>query len=406
MRTYWNRSIALFTEREAFLNLLVCMVWGMMLFDYLRGIVNHLPVVNNFTDQIEIGCVLLPLCLAMPTLLTKFTLLDYGIFFFWVILFVCDYALHPDNTLAQNEFALQCLCVAYPAYFIGRIIDIRKFYHAFFLISTVCILMSLYYFFHYIQTAKSIADIESNENMYAAYCALPHVTLMLWAALRHFNIVAMLLTLAGVVFLLSCGTRGPLLCLGVFGMCYFLGFMNFKHAYVVKGILLGVATLALCFLKEIMVGLVLLFTRLHLSTRVIEKFLSGEIGNDTGRESVRRALLNYMDTYGDFFGLGYFGSTRFGYAYPHHFYVDFCITYGYVIGTALFAVCLLLLGSSLLKARTTEARVFLCLLTSITVVKYFMSNTFVSDPFFFMLLGYCMRVQLNTNTVDHGCINK
>ena len=120
-------------------------------------------------------------------------------------------------------------------YFIGRVIDIEKYYNVFFVISAVCIVFTLFYYLHYVQTAKNMAEVAGDDNMYTAYRVLPHILNLPPNSCS--DILAILLTFMGVLFLFSCGTRGPILCLVFFGVFYFLFFMNFKHAFIVKGIM-------------------------------------------------------------------------------------------------------------------------------------------------------------------------
>ena len=62
-----------------------------------------------------------------------------------------------------------------------------------------------------------MAEVAGNDNMYRAYLSLPHVTMLLWATLRQFRIWKAVMFFLGTMFLLSCGTRGPLVCLAFFG---------------------------------------------------------------------------------------------------------------------------------------------------------------------------------------------
>lgn len=81
---------------------------------------------------------------------------------------------------------------------------------------------------------KNMAEIAGDDNMFAAYQVLPHVMMMLWATLKSFRIWKAIVFVGGVLFLLSCGTRGPFACLLFFGIIYFLFYMRFKGAILRK----------------------------------------------------------------------------------------------------------------------------------------------------------------------------
>lgn len=127
---------SLFTHKDVFLNIFMCIVWGNMLLGYTRGIINHLPLLNQYTDQVIIAIVVIPLFLSIPLLINKFTLFDYTFFAFLIVIYVTNYAIHPENTEYLNNNAYNCLCLASPMYFWGRIAD-EKYYKIFTYISII-----------------------------------------------------------------------------------------------------------------------------------------------------------------------------------------------------------------------------------------------------------------------------
>lgn len=395
MKSYAKDIRDLLLHREIFLNFFVCLIWGNMLLGYLRGIINHIPVIGDYTDIVIVLVVLTPLILSLPVLLNKFCIFDYLFFLLMVVAYFLNYAFHPDNVEYLNKNIFDCLCIATPLYFVGRILDIDRYYKVMTLISIICILTSLFYFLHYAQSAKKMSDVASDDNMYTAYQVLPHVTLLLWNSLKKFNILYIAVTLAGILFMLSCGTRGPLACLGFFGICYFLFFMNFRFAFFIKAMLISVMGVVLVFARDIISHLAFVFTGFKLSTRILDKIVSGEIGNDSGRSTLRAALTNFLDTYGNFWGLGYFGSQRFGYIYPHNLILDFHISYGYFLGSVLLGLLFVLCFFAFIRCKTGIQRCFLLLLISVTIVKLFLSSTFLFDMFFYLFLGYCCSINLN-----------
>ena len=146
MRVFFRSIYTLFIHRDIFLNILVCIIWGYMFMGYLRGIINHIPVLKDYTDQIEVACFVVPLLLALPALLSRFLLFDYFFFGAMVMVYILNYCLYPENTIYLNNHAFDCLCLAFPMYFIGRVIDIEKYYNVFFVISAVCIVFTLFYY--------------------------------------------------------------------------------------------------------------------------------------------------------------------------------------------------------------------------------------------------------------------
>ena len=381
----------LFLGREVMLNLLVCIVWASSMLGYMRGIINHIPVLGDYTDQVEVMIVVLPLVLSLPILVGRLALFDYVFLAFYLMYYVLTYITHPENEIFLNKFAFECLCLALPGYIVGRLVEIDKYYNTFALLSAICVLVNVAYFAVYAQSAKNMSEVAGDDNMNAAYMALPHVVMMAWVAMRRFNIVAIVLTFMGMAFLLSCGTRGPLFCAGTFCILYFVFFMNFRYAMAIKCAVCVIMLVSILFFHEIMSFIAYWFTDMQLSTRIIEKVLSGDIGGDSGRGWLRGLVWRNVYVHGDFFGLGMLGSKVYGVIYPHQVMLDFISTFGYVLGTLLLLALFLLIGWSLWLTRGTDNQKFLLLLVTVGLLKLFLSSSFVFELFFFILVGYCVR---------------
>lgn len=378
-------------KKDTTLNLLLYVVWASMLFIYLRGVFNRIPVIN---DHIEIALVIyfaIPVLLALPVLINKFSLGDYLFYFLNVFHLLANYALFPENSTYLNEEVLTCIFCVFPFYFIGRLINIEKAYDAFLLLSTFCIFMDLFYFMIYAQNNKNMEEVTGDDNMFAAYQILPHVTFLLWATLKKFRIWKAVVTILGVLFLLSCGTRGPLVCLGFFGIIYFFFFMKFKGAIYVK---LGIVTFAgiiIANLKSVILYLAKLFTGLQLSTRILEKFLTGELGNDSYRSILRDKLYDILNSGDHFWGLGIFGCRNYDIIYPHYLPLDFACSYGYLIGYTLLILLIILIVWAFIVTKGNISQEFLLFLFSICIIKLLLSGTYILEPYFYMLIGVCIK---------------
>ena len=297
---------------------------------------------------------------------------------------------YPENTPFLTTNVFPCIFCVLPFYFIGRLVDIDRFFNLFLYLSTACILMDLFYFLVYAPEQKNMAEVAGDDNMYRAYMSLPHVTMLLWATLRQFRIWKAVMFFLGTMFLLSCGTRGPLVCLGFFGFIYFLFFMNFRGALYVKGAIVTLGVLTIVFLREIAIFLAQTFLGLNLSTRIMEKIIYGDLGNDTYRGDLREILYEVLERGDHFFGLGLFGSGNYGIVYPHFLPLDFFCTFGYTVGSLLLLALTSLVAFGFYVARGTTIRTFILFLFSLSIIKLMLSSTFVMEPYFYMLIGVCV----------------
>ena len=372
------------------LTVLVCLVWASPLVGYSKGIINRLPLLGNYPEQTMAAFYVIPMLLALPALVKRFCLADYLFFFACVFYYLWNFVAYPENTFFLSENAYLCLGSVFPCYFIGRLVDIEKYYKLFLYLSVACILMDLFYFLVYAPANKDMAVVAGDDNMHRAYLSLPHVTMLLWATLREFRLWKLVMTILGVLFLLSCGTRGPLVCLGFFGFIYFLFFMNFRGAIYVKSAIVTLVVLIVAFIREIALFLAQTFLNLNLSTRIMEKIVFGDLGNDTYRGDLREILYGVLERGDYFFGIGLFGSGNYGIVYPHFLPLDFFCTWGYAVGSLLLLALALLVTIAFCWARGTIVRTFILLLFSVSIIKLMFSSSFVFSPHFFMLIGMCV----------------
>ncbi len=390
----------LFSRQVAF-NVLVCLSWASMLLAFMRGIINHVPGLSDYTATVELVLVCLLVLCALPTLLNKFSVYDYIILLLFPTVYLLNIAIYPDNAEGLAKYAFQTLVSTFPFYFVGKVVNIDKFFNLFFDLSVVCVLLDVFYFLYYVQSAAHIAEMaHGGYNMFAAYQILPHVIMLAWGTMKKFRIWKALVFAIGSILLVSFGTRGPLACLAFFIAVYFIFFMKFKYSLWVKSVVALGGFILVLFMREIAVWLFELVRFINMSPRIIEKFLSGDIGNDSGRGFLKDNLYGRLDSSDPLFGFGLFGSQRYGIIYPHDLPLDLFFTFGYIFGgLLLFALFAMITYAFVRTSRKTE-REFLLLLVSAAVVKLFLSSSFIIEPLFFMLTGLCLQIILERR--KHG----
>lgn len=362
-----------------------------MLIFYVKGVINHLPVLKDYGDECLFILVLTPVLLSLPSFLNKLCFFDYLFFFINVLSYLSCYVFFPDNSEWLTEYVFMCTCCVFPFYFIGRALDIDKAYNIFVLLSALCIYIDLLFYLVYAPRNRAMNAEVEYDNMWAAYQILPHVCMMLWATLEKFSLWKSITFFLGLMFLLSCGTRGPFVCLGFYGIIYFFFYMKFKGAIYVKTGIIAITFIIALHLKEILYLLVKTFTNLQLSTRILDKIISGELGNDSQRGALRDILYTALESGDQFWGLGYFGTMRYGIIYSHFLPLDFFCNYGYLMGSILLILLFATIGAAFWITRGQRTQIFIVFLFSISIIKLLLSNTFILEPYFFMLIGICVR---------------
>lgn len=393
----WVRQ--LFCTKEVMVNILICMVWASSFVLVLRAFFNRIPILTDYIDEAVAVCFIIPTLLSIPVLIRRFTLFDYIFYLMWPLLYLLNYIVYPENEPFLIDTAYKSLCIAAPCYFIGRLLDIEKFFKVFIILSTFCILWELFYYFSYVQTmknAKDMASILKSDNMSAAYNILPHVIFMFWATMRKFRIFTLVMGVIGLLLILSFGSRGPLACLGFFILVYFLFFLKNKYSKYIKIGVVSLVLLIIPFTVEFTFIIKYMFEELNLSTRIVDRILTGGMTHDTGRSGLRDTLYNILDNSDNIFGFGIYGCERYGIIYAHNFFCDIFFTFGYYVGSIIIIAFLSLLLYAFIIAKSME-RQGLLFLFSLSFVKLMLSNTFIADSFFFMLIGYSVYVIFKNN---------
>lgn len=234
----------------------------------------------------------------------------------------------------------------------------------------------------------------SSYNMVRAYLTLPSALILLGAAIERPTVMRWLLALASTFFVLGQGTRGPIVCMGVFVIVQTL--------YRVRSISSKLATLGLAtggvfatfgvMSTDVLVDLAGWLEERRLSSRIIRLLVEGDIASDSGRGRIVDLTMDNIDA-SPIFGHGVLGDRRFlNGTYPHNVVLELWAQFGLVTGTVVVIAFVV----SALRAFSTApvaARNLLLVLVSASVVKLFMSGSYLNESLLFMLIG--LLVNLN-----------
>ncbi len=184
------------------------------------------------------------------------------------------------------------------------------------------------------------------------------------------------------------GSRGALVCFAAFVILKI--FFNVKNAKVsVKySILLAVAVLAVCAVLSFGNEIYALLKSMGITSRTLRLFLTGQfVSHDSGRGDLYttvRMLINQKPISG--WGIRGAVSAMNNHPYPHQFFYDLVLTFGYPIGIcAIVALCLPVI--KIFTVREKAARDLVQMFFCIGFVALMYSNTLFTDYYFFMFLG-------------------
>lgn len=388
------------------LNAVYLIAWGSILLGYWRGINNHIPILGGITDELEFIIVIVPILLSLPIIVKKITS-PYFIFIFCVlIVYFANWAFFPENEEELTKRSVTFFFLVLPYFLVGGTLDLKKFLEPFYVISVIVIYVATFYSLIYAQSELYAGDVKTTDyNMNQAYAVLPHVLLVTWQALKKFDIFKSISMIVGIGLVLSYGTRGPLLCLISFIAIYLLFFKKVNHQSVLLTMIIVIGYFVIEYLTPIMMFCQTLFHNLGMSTRIFDYYFENEIARSNGRDDIADTLIHEMTTNDKLFGHGLLGYYRYVNTYPHNIGIEFWFSFGYIWGSLLLISIIGLISFSLWKFRKADYGVFIILLFCSSIIKLFVTGTFLDDAMFFMLIGYCFQLlskHKQTDESPHG----
>lgn len=382
--------------REVFFNLLICLMWGNMLLNYMRGFVGMIPGLGDYqaeTEAVVVTCIVL---VATPAMMNRMATIDWLYLSGCLGVYLLNLGIFTDNYDVLVEFMFTTMCLVFPFFLFGRTLDIDKFIRPMTFISTICVVMDAIYFLIYMRDPAKMAERYAGEYyMYQSYRLLPHIMMLGWRGMKDLSLWKCLLSIFGMFLILAYGSRGPLACLGIFYIVCFFFFTRFKYSLWVKGTIITLCGIGIAFMQQMLIFLKETLSDLDMSTRIVDRMLAGGLTHDTGRTFIKIRMYDYLEHPDAFWGYGLFGSKRFNIIYPHDYVLDFFFPFGYVLGTVLLLFTSYIMIKALLLARTSNEREFLVMLLCMTVLKYQFSATFITEGMYFALLGYCTTILIN-----------
>lgn len=334
------------------------------------------------------------------------------------IVYLGNFVLFPENEEGLLKY-LPDYFYALLFFFLGVSLDINKGKDVIYYASVLNLLCSAFYnliFIHAGGYSGSALDMnEVSHDMPQAYYVLPSVIYITWIALERFHIkdIFKLTVFSSVIFALlgfllesSFGTRGPLVCIVLFIVIYVLLIKKTKRSWLYRTIVLAIGVVAYSFLNEFLLFMAGVTSSLGMSDRIFTLALDGTFTQGEASSDERRMIIDTImkelsqNDSSSLLGHGFTGFWDKLGGYPHNVLYDILLTFGLVFGGIFIIYLLSLFLRSYINNRDVEVRGLFLVLLICGFIKLLMSNTFLSEPFFFMLIGYCTNVCRSKNRLS------
>lgn len=370
------------------LYLLITCVWGQAILGFVNGLAgSFVGELGAYASTIITSIVVLFSFSSIASTVNKNDTIAYSFFLF---LYFLEMFLFPENSEYLEKYAFDVFICTVPVFYVGCVCDIQKIDKLLFWTSACFIVLQFLYLFFYLPTHESNSfDTEETEHMGTAYTLLGFTLYIMWYTFRNCSILNIGLSLLGIFQILTCGVRAPLLFVFIFVIMYAVLFADIsKTKRLLICLLLAVVGILVVFYSEVLLWFFMdVLDVVGMSNRIVRKFIEGDILVSDEREDIVNSL-NKALSYNKALGLGIFGSWNITGLYAHNVLLDFWCSFGYPIGSLL----LLLLVRLFLKAYkicNSFERQFLLILFILGFLQMFISNFFLFNAHFFMLLGYC-----------------
>lgn len=306
---------------------------------------------------------------------------------------------YTEYKIYFSAYGLQCL-TAFMMLYVGKyavtsagnselfILRIKK-------VSVIGIMITASYFMYCLLLGRQL----ESENMFIAYTILPSILVVIAEAFQNITIKNTCIAIFSVLFELTMGTRGPIVILLIFIIPLILT----KLDTLLKKIFFSISCFGLVIINSIFdfgnimgIGLLNLAESLHLSTRVIDAFISNGILDMNGRDVIQTKIVGALEKNPQ--GLGIFadrylttniwGTTTDG-TYVHNLLYELWIDFGYLIGTVLFiGLCWMIIRVFIAPNIDYDYKILAWSLICACIFKLFFSSSWLIDSSFYLCVGY------------------
>lgn len=324
---------------------------------------------------------------------------------FLIGLYYLSCSFHPERILLFKEFEDVYIFSCVPLYLMGVVLDYNRFRNTLYWGSVLAIILSI--FFYFAMSSGMVQGKVSDDNMSMSYNILLPVLIVLLYTLENRNKFDALFSIISSLYLISLGTRGPVLCLLFFICGYLLIFKNFKNNIVTKTIIISIGAIGYTFVEIICLAMIGITSTLGLSSRVFDSILTNSFANyeeSNSRDDIAETVIEYIKNDDTGFGYGLMGDrtlTQYG-NYSHNFELEVLISFGKIGGTILLVLFFYCIIKSFIKTKNTATCLLLFVLFCSSILQLQFSNSFISCPWLYLYIGFMVSSLRTSKKISYA----
>ena len=314
----------------------------------------------------------------------------------YFILYICWIIIVLLNTIFFNiekmgNVLVYYLLICVSFFWTGILVDFNKHIKFIYCISIIYVVF-LFAYVSNVYTNLNTVETQNINYMGFAYYAVVPIMFCIYYYTKKKNIFHFLVILIGILYLLMCGTRGPLLCIA--GFLVYLFILDLKNISKRKLILISLLLIALiiilCNIKNIAEFLQPIFVKNHLSTRILDYFIADNSTiNTSGRGNLYYKIIENINKH-PILGSGLYSDREIIGVYSHNIFLEMINAFGIPIGSILLISIITLIVAAF-RLANNEERYLISIYFCASIIRLFFSYSFMEDVNFYILIGLCSR---------------
>ena len=142
-----------------------------------------------------------------------------------------------------------------------------------------------------------------------------------------------------------------------------------------------------------------IYNQLGFSTRMIDKITSGDLFVSDSRNIILdRIKASISDR--PFTGNGIFSDRVIVGTYTHNIFYEIWLDFGYIAGTAIMIFLATLFFKAYRRLQTNDGKMLFMALFCSSVIHLLFSGSYLTEPFFFLLIGLSVAVVANKKEIN------
>lgn len=381
----YSRKASAPTSSNALL-VLICMSLAPIIVRFIRAFALRLPFPEEIIFNTDVILFTAVAIISLPAIVRRCKLSDIVFVSAVYFIYFLTYILFPLNADGLDFYMLGFFFTVVPAYFIGRVIDIKQYKDAIYKVSVGAIILSTFYYLIFARAKYGSMDA-GDENMAAAYALLLNVLVVIGATIEKPNLFKVLFAILSAFLLLSFGTRGPIVCMVLFIALYLIVIKKWKKNILSIGLIALLAVFIASYIDIIFLYLHDLLSSIGMSTRILDHFTGDTFFISEGRNDLNELFLQKIsEGHGAPYGIA--AMSRWTDTYPHNLPLQLWLEFGTILGSIILLAFILIIVFAFLKSKDDSERSFLLVLFFPGFVHLFMSHTYLTVPQTFILIGY------------------